>query len=84
MYRRGLKPELKKWVKVNADGTLANTIKIAKRAEKAENETFNRNYHQSQTTSNSDMNAILKALQDLTQQLTTTGTYNRPRNTSYN
>ena len=84
MYRCGLKPELKKWVKVNADGTLANTIEVAKKAEEAENDTLNRNYHQSQTTSVNDMSAILKALQDLTQKLTIGETYNRPRNNQYN
>ena len=63
MYRRGLKPELKKWVKVNADGTLGNTIEVARKAEEAEAETNSRTYHQAQTNSTNDMSTILEALQ---------------------
>ena len=84
MYRRGLKPELKKWVKVNADGTLGNTIEVARKAEEAEAETNSRTYHRAQTNSTNDMSTILEALQQLTQKLATTETQNRPRYNQYN
>ena len=44
-YKRGLKPEIRKWVKMNSDGTLPNIINVAKTIEEANSEEPASTYH---------------------------------------
>src|SRR5581483_3845394 len=68
-YRRGLKPEIRKWIQISADGTFINMVQVVKNVEKADADIPTRGYHQSQTQDNSTLNAILVALQGLNQRI---------------
>jgi hypothetical protein len=85
-FRRGLKPEIKKWVQITADGTLENMVEIARNVEKADADSPTRGYHQAQSQSTATMDTLLNALQGLTKRLENLETYQRPnyqRNNQY-
>ena len=87
-YKRGLKPEIRKWVRINADGTLQNIINVAKTVEEANSEEPTLAYHQTQTKPTADLTQLTTVLQNLTSRLETLETPKRPafqpRNNDWN
>ena len=77
-YKRGLKPEIRKWVKMNSDGTLPNIINVAKTVEEANSEEPASTYHQTQTKPTADLTQLTMVLQNLTSRLETLETPRKP------
>ena len=79
-YKRGLKSDIRKWVKINADGTLANIINVAKTVEEANVEEATPTYHQTQSHPTTDLAQLTTVLQNLTSRLET---LEAPKRTTY-
>ena len=78
-YLRGLKPEIRKLVKISNFGTLEEMIDAAKIIEDAENEIPKKSYHQTSTQPPLDLSNLTAALENFTNRLNNLESgYNRP------
>ena len=70
IYKKGLSPEIQKWVNLNADQSdLDNIYEIAKKVEETDCDPVEQTYHQTQAQPTAEWSALAKVLQDLTSRL---------------
>ena len=69
IFKKGLKPEIRKWVNLNADDTMESIIETAKNVEEADSDPLEQTYHQTQAQPTGEWSALAKVLQDLTSRL---------------
>jgi hypothetical protein len=84
LFKKGLKPEIRKWVNLNADNTIDSVIEMAKKIEETEYDPVEQTYHQTQTQTTPEWDALAKVLQDLTSRLDRVETGRRYNNKNNN